>query len=232
MGNAAQNKAFDLSSFLGSMFGEYQNTPEARNDFGIGNINEILDTQLKTQRLAGQAAGQQAYNNTAAATALGERTARNQQARNQQDAARQQARNNANAPNSGGSISGYADGRLIYRPNISGPPEAPRVTMQQTTNPLFARDILQSQLRRTEANNNTGNDRSLIRANTTSALQKQRQQGKISQIQQLEQLASNKELAQIEAQARLGSAQIGMQGQILGSLFNSIGSGSPNYRYW
>ena len=104
--------------------------------------------------------------------------------------------------------------------------------MQQTTNPLIARDILQSRLAQTEANNRASNDRSLVRANTGGTLQTQRQQGKISQIQQSNQLASNKELAQIEAQARLGAAQLGMQGQILSGLFNSVGSGSPNYRYW
>lgn len=39
-------------------------------------------------------------------------------------------------------------------------------------------------------------------------------------------------LARIQAKAQLDAAAIGAQGSIIGGLFNSINSGTPNYRYW
>ncbi len=38
--------------------------------------------------------------------------------------------------------------------------------------------------------------------------------------------------ARLENQGRLGAASIQAQGSVLGSLFGSVGSGSPNFRYW
>ena len=121
MSSAAQNKAFDLSGFLGNMFGGGQDTPEASNEFGVGNINNILDTQLKTQALAGQQASNQAYNNTAAANNLGRQNAQFSSGLKMNELRTQNAIAKSNETKSGGDVSGYADGRFIYRPQISGP---------------------------------------------------------------------------------------------------------------
>lgn len=43
---------------------------------------------------------------------------------------------------------------------------------------------------------------------------------------------NQQKLAQIQQQTELGRSAIGAQGNILGSLFSSVGAGSPNYRYW
>lgn len=216
MGNAAQNKAFDLSSFLGSMFGDGQNVPEARNDFGVGDVNEILDTQLKTQKLAGQAAGNQAYNNLSAATALGERTARNKQARNQQDLlfANELAKSNSTT-RSGGTFSRQVP--LLEDVGFQ------RSTMEFNRNVQAARNIARQSaaIAANQKQRDIANQKAL---NTQQNMQARMMQGS--------QLASNKEIARIDAQGRLAAAQLGMQGQVLGSLFGSINSGTPNYRYW
>jgi hypothetical protein len=46
------------------------------------------------------------------------------------------------------------------------------------------------------------------------------------------QLAAQRQLAQIQSNTQLKTAELGAQGNIIASLFGSISSGSPNYRYW
>ena len=43
---------------------------------------------------------------------------------------------------------------------------------------------------------------------------------------------NQQKLAQLNQQTEIGKATLGAQSSILGSLFGSIGSGNPNYRYW
>lgn len=44
--------------------------------------------------------------------------------------------------------------------------------------------------------------------------------------------ANAQRIAQIQGNAAVTAAGISAQGSVLGSLFGSIGSGSPNYKYW
>lgn len=235
MSSAAQDKAFDLSGFLGTMFTDYQNVPEARNDFGVGNINSILDTQLKTQRLAGQQASQQAYNNTAAATALGERIAKNKQARDQQNKLFENNLAKSNQRKSGGSFSGYSDYYYNYSPQIGGSPYAPTLSYARRQNPEAVRDTVNFRRSQEAARENNKLQRRILEEERRQQQALNRQQNQQQSAMQRRQISSTRDIARIEAEGRLAAAQMGMQGQILGSLFSSfggIGSGSPNYRYW
>ena len=232
MSSAAQDKAFDLSGFLGSMFGSGQDTPEASNEFGVGSIDKILDTQLKTQALAGQQASQQAYNDTAAANNLGKKNALFMSGIKQQESLQEENRASRNQPKSAGSFTGYSDYHNNYVPVVKGSPYAPRVEMVQRPNAEAIRDnanFRRQQQIAAEENQRARANADLARYNQ-QILNTQANQQASSLLKK--QLGSNKEIAQIDAQARLASAQLGMQGQILGGLFSSVGSGSPNYRYW
>lgn len=55
--------------------------------------------------------------------------------------------------------------------------------------------------------------------------------GRDSQLQGRE-LQNARDIANIQASAQLGAAALGAQGNILSSLFGSINSGSPSYKFW
>ena len=90
---------------------------------------------------------------------------------------------------------------------------------------------------------NSAGQRSLARQQGIESRRSADQQGSINQrlqdsnnrdqaIMQARQGRDSKEQARIAAAAQVASAQMGAQANILGSLFGSIGSGNPNYRYW
>ncbi|NJL11376.1 MAG: hypothetical protein HC908_17905, partial [Calothrix sp. SM1_7_51] len=55
--------------------------------------------------------------------------------------------------------------------------------------------------------------------------------GRDSQLQS-RQLQNVRDIASIQANAQLGAAAFGAQGNILSSLFGSINSGTPSYKFW
>lgn len=132
----------------------------------------------------------------------------------------------------GGGFSSYEDGSKRYDPVVTGSVFAPKVEYRQRESPWLAQMRESAGFAERAASQN--NQRQLQQADRDRYNQSMLSSQGYSQQTALadKQNKSARELAQIEASARLGAAGLQAQGNILSSLFGSVGSGSPNYRYW
>jgi hypothetical protein len=125
------------------------------------------------------------------------------------------------APQSAGTFSSYNDGLTRYDPVLTGSATMPGVKYV----PRQDKDVAMFELQNSTQERNKGNDfvRSLAMADANRY-----QQQRINTQQ------NNAGLQQTAAQGKnqRDVAAIGATGNILGSLFGSANSGSPNYKFW
>lgn len=133
---------------------------------------------------------------------------------------------------SGGSLSGYSDGNYDYIPEVYGSPFSPKVRYNKRDNP--ERVKMQMTAKMQEEAKAKEFHRSFVTADRDRYNQQLINEQQNAQQSNLARITTGAqtEAARIAAQAQLGAATLGAQGNILSSLFGSVSSGSPNYRYW
>lgn len=148
-----------------------------------------------------------------------------------QNASQQQ--NSSSGGGGGTSLSGgYTDGLVRYDYESTGSPYLPSSTKVARKDKDVAMAQQQQEWNRQNAYQDTqlSNQRADADRSNQQAMQSQRDSAAFS-AQGLSNDNAQK-LAKIGANAQIQSAGLQAQGNILGSLFSSVGSGNPNYKFW
>jgi hypothetical protein len=122
---------------------------------------------------------------------------------------------------SAGTLSSYNDGLTRYDPEIGGSPYNPTVKYV----PRQDKDVAMARMNNEMQRNNNYED-------YVRSLSKGENDRRNNQILNQQQNEANLRQTAAQGNTQRDVAAIGATGNVLGSLFGSAGSGSPNYKFW